>query len=61
MTREESGCVRCGLPCIGEACPNWRVTLYICDICGEEQDELYYFDGREMCADCVLNRLDKVD
>lgn len=60
MTRKESGCVRCGLPCIGDACPNYRVTRLICDICGEEPEELYYLDGRELCADCVLNRLEKV-
>ena len=60
MTRKESGCVRCGLPCIGDACPNYRVTRLICDICGEEPEELYCFDGEELCAECVLKRLDKV-
>ena len=35
-TRDE--CVHCGLPCLGNACPNRSVTHYICNECGDEKD-----------------------
>ena len=31
----EDGCVDCGLPCIYEACPHYKVLRYYCDKCGE--------------------------
>lgn len=63
MKRIENECVGCksmGLPCIGYGCPNRRVTRYYCDKCGEEAD-LYYFDGEELCIDCIEERLEKVE
>lgn len=60
MKRIENECCDCGLPCIYEACKYYRVVRYYCDSCKEE-NELYYFDNEELCADCILDRLDKVE
>lgn len=60
MKKVESGCVNCGLPCLGRDCPNYEETHYYCDKCGEETT-LYYYDGEELCADCILESLEKVE
>ena len=59
MKRTENECVSCGLPCMHEACPNYRVTRYYCDECKEE-GVLYEFDGQELCSECILKHLPKV-
>ena len=56
----EDGCVDCGLPCIYEACPHYKVIRYYCDKCGDDND-LYYWDGYQLCADCVLDQLEKIE
>ena len=61
MRYYESECVDCGLPCLYESCPNYRVEHFVCDFCKEEDVTLYHFNGFEMCADCVLKRLDIVE
>ena len=61
MVRVESGCVDCGLPCQYEACPNYQVVVYECDCCGYEVDSLYYYDGQELCIDCIEHRLERVE
>ena len=62
MIRKERECVGCpdDLGCIYEACPYYMVTRYYCDECGEETD-LWYFDGEQLCVDCILKRLEKVE
>lgn len=51
-------CVGCGLPCLGDSCPNRNVKRLYCDCCGEEVDELYcYFDDSELCEDCVKEKV----
>ena len=57
--RIESDCVMCGMPCILEACPNFRVIRYYCDKCKEEA-QLYHYDDKELCIDCVAEALRKV-
>ena len=59
MKKVFNECVECGLPCLGNACPNRRVTRFFCDNCGEEAD-LYYFDGQELCISCIEEMLEKV-
>lgn len=57
MIRYENECCDCATgayPCMGNQCPNLHVPHYYCDECGEE-DTLYEYDGRELCADCLLN------
>ena len=62
MVRYESDCVSCGLPCIGTACRHYRILVMECDKCHEEVDELYYgTNGKQLCADCALKELEKVE
>lgn len=63
MKKTENECVGCtsvGLHCLGSGCPNRSVTRYYCDECGCEE-KLYYFDGRELCVDCLLEEVDVVE
>lgn len=59
MTRIEDGCVGCaapGYPCLGAACPKRNMTVYYCDLCGEEidPDEVYANEEHsELCAECL--------
>ena len=63
MKKIENECVGCteiGLPCLGIACPKRNVPHWYCDECGEEE-ELYHYDGRELCIECIKNLLEKVE
>ena len=60
MKRLEDECVDCGLPCLGNSCPNRNVPRFYCDDCGDEA-QLYDFDGEELCISCIEKRLDKVN
>lgn len=60
MRKVENDCVDCGLPCLGHLCPYQNVVHYYCDKCGAEE-QLYYFGDQELCADCVLESLEKVE
>jgi len=63
MIRHENDCVGCpsGLGCIGSACPYRDVVVFVCDECEGEVDELYeYADGRQLCADCLLEQYKKI-
>lgn len=61
MVKIESDCVDCGLPCLYDSCPHYQVVVYECDDCGDEVDSLYYFDGQELCIDCIELRLERVE
>ena len=56
----ESNCYDCGFPCIYEACRYYKVVRYYCDRCGQEED-LYYWDSEQLCADCILQQLERVE
>lgn len=62
MKRIENDCINCPseMGCIGDVCPNKNVTRFYCDECKEEE-LLYYYDGEELCQECLLKRFDKVD
>lgn len=60
MMKIENECVDCGLPCLGDSCPFRNVTRYYCDKCNDEA-QLYHYDGMELCADCILEQLEKVE
>lgn len=50
-------CVSCGLPCLGNSCPNRNVPHYYCDECKKEfeADELFITeDDGDLCLDCLL-------
>ena len=59
MRKYENECVGCDV-CIGSHCPNRNVLHLYCDKCKEEAD-LYYFDGEELCIDCIEGLLEKVE
>lgn len=62
MLKYEDECCGCGLPCLGETCPNRQVMRWYCDECGEETDptRLYKIDDNEYCANCALGKLETV-
>lgn len=60
MRKVFNECVSCGLPCLGNSCPNRHVERQFCEDCGEEFEELYEFDGQELCETCTLKRIPKV-
>lgn len=58
------GCTSLGLYCQGNGCPNYNpVPEYLCDECGDEVDpsELYVYDGKELCSDCLLSQFNTVE
>jgi hypothetical protein len=60
MIRTENECVECNLPCIYESCPFWAVKRFYCDEC-EEENQLYWWDGQQLCLGCVEARLERVE
>lgn len=61
MVNRVSDCVDCGLPCLKRACPHYQRVELICDECGDECDELYQYNGEQICADCLLEICEKVE
>lgn len=56
MVKYENHCCDCatpGYPCRGSECSLRKVTVYYCDVCGDELDEIYDVDGRELCGECL--------
>lgn len=57
--RYDNECVGCPpeLGCLGEACPNRNVPIYICDICGaeccEEDIRIDTISGGHICVECI--------
>ena len=63
MVKYESECVGCNSifhNCMGTMCPHFSVPVFYCDECGEEAEELYEFDGEQLCINCIKDRLEKV-
>lgn len=62
--RIENECVGCPpeIGCLGSACIHKKVTRYYCDECKYEYepDELYVFDGEELCHDCLFEKFQTV-
>lgn len=58
MRKIENDCVCCDIPCSN--CGLKHAVHYYCDDCGDETT-LYYYDGEELCIDCIEKRLDKVE
>ena len=56
------GCAVPAYPCMGSACPNRRVPHFICDKCGDDVEELYWWDDeKQLCIDCIKENLEKVE
>jgi hypothetical protein len=62
MVEYEDECVGCssGSGCLGSACPNRNVPHFYCDECKEDVETLYYYDGKELCLECIEKMLEKV-
>lgn len=37
------------------------MLLMECDGCGQQTDELYEYEGEQLCSDCVLKNFRKID
>lgn len=61
MIITENECVDCGLPCMYESCPYWAVTRCYCDYCDNEEYTLYWWDGQQVCLDCIEAQLERVE
>lgn len=66
MIKPIKGCAigNCAKPCIYGACQYWGMVEMYCDECGAQCDEgeqLYHFEGKQLCGDCVLGSLQTVD
>lgn len=55
----DSDCCNCGLPCLYEGCTYYKIARFFCDDCDSEEN-LWYFEGQQLCADCILKRLEEV-
>ena len=62
MKKIENECVGCPseMGCLGDACPNRNVEHFYCDEC-EEEGTLYEYEGKELCKDCLLEAVPKVE
>lgn len=54
----ENNCIGCDY-CMG--CGADHQAILVCDCCKEEVDNLYEYDGEQLCGKCVLERLPEVD
>lgn len=64
MVTYENECCDCAVPaypCIGDSCPNRHVKHYYCDECKDDVENLYRFDGEELCLYCIEKRLEVVE
>ena len=61
--RYENECVSCppDMGCLGSACPNRRVPHLYCDKCKQEVDDLYDYDDKQICLDCIVKQLKKIE
>ena len=63
MVKHVHGCVGCppSVGCDKVTCAYWNSVEVVCDECGDYVEDLYWFDDKQLCADCVLKNLEKVD
>lgn len=63
MIRYEDQCVGCPpeMGCLGNNCPYSHVPVYYCDECNNEVEELYEYEGDELCEDCLLAQFECKD
>lgn len=61
MITHENECVCCDLPCIKTDCPYYDVIHLYCDICNEETNILYEYEYKEICQECLLKAIPKIE
>lgn len=63
IANECCDCATENYPCTGSLCPLTKIKHYVCDKCGDEllSGELYYFDGEELCINCIVEELEVVE
>lgn len=63
MKQYENNCVGCPPEkgCLGDSCPYRHELHLICDKCEGDVDELYRYDGQELCQDCLLDLIPTVE
>ena len=63
MIEFKSECVDCPIEigCLGDSCPKRNIPHLICDCCGEDVEELYGYDGEQLCKDCLLDAVPKIE
>ena len=59
MTKYENQCVDCPseMGCTRPHCKNWHVPIWVCDECGDENVDLWEYEGQELCKCCLLNKV----
>ena len=62
MIKYEDECVGCPteMGCMGNSCQYRNVKHLYCDHCKEDCEELYVFDGEELCEECLLDSFKKI-
>lgn len=63
MVKYEDECCGCATenyPCVGSACPNRHVKHLYCDECNDDVEELYDFEGVQLCKECLLKKFEKI-
>ena len=62
MIKYEDECVGCPpeMGCLGNSCRYKNVKHLYCDRCGDDVEELYDYDGEELCEDCLLDSIKKI-
>ena len=60
MIYYENECVDCGLPCLFESCPYYKVMHSECEFCHEQDVKLYHYNGYEICESCLLKEFEVV-
>lgn len=49
MIKFQNDCCDCALHCRGSTCRNRNVPHFYCDECEDEVEELFEYDGEQIC------------
>lgn len=60
MIKFQNDCCDCALHCRGNACRNRNVPHFYCDECEDETEELFEYDGEQICRDCLVSAVPKI-
>jgi len=60
MIKFENDCCDCALHCRGSTCRNRNAPHFYCDECEDEVEELFEYDGEQICQDCLISTVPKI-